>query len=232
MNKISKALLGTTLCVGLALAGGSAFAADLSAPPLMAVETSGGGYVSVFGGYGLATTVGAHSTATGVNVSVPFAAGYIIGGTVGTHLGSNARAEVELSYSSHNATGAAFVSGGGTGTATGSVGTLYLMGNVWLDLDTGSGFTPYIGGGLGVADVMPNITLDPGNLAYQTNAFGLAGQIGVGVKFALADNMSLDLGYRLKDVFNVSLTGSNGGSNLTNVNYLDQAVQVGLDINF
>lgn len=234
MLKLTTALLGTTLAVGLALAAGSAYAADLMAPPPSApdvVTTSGGGYVSVFGGYGFATSVGAYSTATSTNVTVPFSAGYVVGAAVGANLGSNLRGEVELSYSSHDATGTAFASGAGTGTATGSVGTLYLMGNLWLDLDTGSGITPYIGGGLGVADVMPNLTLDSTG-TYNTNALAFAGQIGAGVKFALTDNMSVDLGYRAKEVFNASLTGSGGASNLTNVSYLDQSVQVGLNIGF
>ena len=53
------------------------------------------------------------------------------------------------------------------------------------------------------------------------------------MKFNVADNMSIDLGYRVKDVFNATLTSTTGGaSTLTGVNYLDQAVQIGLNVGF
>lgn len=222
MTKFQRLLLGTTLTVGLALAGGSAFAADLMAPPAgeAVVSTSGGGYISVFGGYGLASAYNAHSTVAGTDFSAPLQAGYIIGVAVGAHVAPNVRLEGELSYSSRNL--------GTFPGASGSLSTLYLLANAWFDLDTGSAFTPYIGGGLGVADIMPNMAF--GGNTFTTSAFAPAAQLGVGVKFNVADNMSIDLGYRVKDVFNASLTGS--VANDSNVNYLDQSVQIGLDIGF
>lgn len=148
----------------------------------------------------------------------------------------NLRGDVELSFASHPVSRTATISfsgGSGTVTTTGGVGTVYLLGNIWYDFDTGSTFTPYVGGGLGVADIMPNVTLAGiGTVAYNTSAFALAGQIGAGVKFKVADNVSLDLGYRVKDVLNGSLTGTPTGTNLTGVTYLDQAVQVGMQFGF
>jgi len=235
MKKLTLALMGSTLAVGLALAAGSAYAADLMAPPpaeAAVVTTSGGGYISVFGGYALATTATGIATQGGYNLSVPIGAGYIIGGAVGTKLGSNVRIEGELSYVSHSVNSTFASSGpGGTGSATGTTGTVYLLGNVWLDLDTGSGFTPYIGGGLGVAAITPNLTLDSA-ATYNTTAFAPAAQLGVGVKFDIADNMSIDLGYRVKDVFNATLVSNNGASTVNGLGYLDQSVQIGLNIGF
>ena len=51
MQKLQRILLGTTVTLGLALAGGSAFAADLMAPPPEApatISTSGAGVVAEF----------------------------------------------------------------------------------------------------------------------------------------------------------------------------------------
>jgi opacity protein-like surface antigen len=203
------------------------------APPPAAdvLTTSGGGYISVFGGYGLATTLSGVSTQGPFNLSVPIGSGYIIGGAVGTHLGDSVRLEGELSYVSHSVS-SSFASSGGTGTATGNTGTAYLLGNVWLDLNTGSGFTPYIGGGAGLAAIMPNITIDTA-ATYNTTSFAPAAQLGAGVKFDVSDNMSIDLGYRAKYVFNATLNSTTGGaSSITGASFLDQTVQVGLNIGF
>jgi len=235
MKKMTLALLGSTLAVGMALAGGSAYAADLMAPPPVeaaVVSTSGGGYISVFGGYAAPTTINGVYTTNGAAFTAPFGSGYIVGAAIGTHLGSNARIEGELSYSSRAVSGNISASGV-TFPTTGNESTLYLLGNVWLDLDTGSGFTPYIGGGAGLAVVMPNVTYTgaPGG-TFNTTAYAPAAQLGVGVKFNVADNMSIDLGYRAKYVFNAGLTGTGTSGGLSGVNYLDQSVQVGLNIGF
>jgi len=234
MEKMKYVLAATTLAVGVALAGGSAYAADIAQPGVVqapAPAALAGSYVSVFGGYAFGNSVSAHATQGSYNVSTPYNGGYIIGGAIGTHLMPNLRGEVEVSYVSHGASGQSFASSGGVGTATGSTSTLYLLGNLWYDIDTGSAFTPYLGGGLGAAVLMPNVTLDSGG-TYNSDAVAFAAQLGAGIKFQLADNIALDLGYRAKDVFNASLTGSGGASNVTNVNYIDQSVQAGLTFGF
>ena len=58
-----------------------------------------------------------------------------------------------------------------------------------------------------------------------------AGQLGLGSKFQLADNMTVDLGYRAKGVFNATITATNG-PNATAVHYIDQTVQLGLTVGF
>ena len=238
MKKITLALMGSAISAGLALAGGSAYAADLMAPPPAAavVTTSGGGYISVFGGYALPMTVTGTYTTNNATFSAPFGGGYIVGGAIGTHLGDNARIEGELSYASRAVSGnISATPPGATLPTTGNEATLYLLGNVWLDLNTRSGFTPYIGGGVGAAALMPNITFAgaPGG-TYNTASFAPAVQLGAGVKFDVSDNMSVDLGYRAKYVFNATVPTAAGGpdGSLAGVSYLDQAVQIGLNFGF
>ena len=239
MEKIRGLLLGTTLAVGVALAAGSAFAADLptgvvSAPA--AVE-AGGSYVSVFAGVAFPVTAsGGYSDST---FDADFQTGYIVGGALGTHLAPNLRGEIELSYVSHNVSGTLTVhtSGGASQptTDTGGLSTLYLLGNLWYDIDTGGGITPYVGGGAGLAVVMPNnFAFGSGGEVFSTAAVALAGQLGVGVKFQLADNMTVDLGYRAKGVFNATLVPNSGTgtNNATAVHYIDQTVQLGLTVGF
>ena len=91
MKTIRNALLGTTLAVTVALAGGSAFAADLSMPkpvkvaPAPAAES--GNYVSVFGGLAIGGSLsGQMSTSdTGLyDIDIALQHGYVIGAAVGT----------------------------------------------------------------------------------------------------------------------------------------------------
>jgi opacity protein-like surface antigen len=244
MKKIEAALLATTLAVGLALAGSSAFAADMPQSDVQgtvtapAPEALAGTYISVFGGYSFPFSATGVYTTNSAAFTMPFGSGFIIGGAIGTHLAPDVRGEVELSYASHNVSGliSATLPGGGTFTAattTGSESTLFLLGNLWLDIDTGSGITPYLGGGLGLGVVMPNVKYSglPGG-SFTTAGYGLAAQLGAGVKFAIADNMSLDLAYRAKGVFNTSLKGTGTDGGLSGVNEVDQSVTIGLDIGF
>jgi len=236
MEKIRHLLLGTSLAVAVALAGGSAFAADLpqgvvSAPP---PAEAGGSYVSVFGGVALPVTASGNY-GSDTTFDAAFGTGYIAGAAIGTHFAPNLRGEVELSYASHNVTGTLTVgSPGGSFTTTdsGSLSTLYLLGNLWYDIDTGGGITPYIGGGAGLAVIMPgNFAFGSGGASFNTDAVAPAGQLGLGIKFQLADNMTVDLGYRAKGVFNATLTGTNG-PNATSVHYVEQTVQLGLTVGF
>jgi len=67
------------------------------------------------------------------------------------------------------------------------------LGNVWYDFDAGSGFVPYIGGGIGFA------------LLKDKNSFGtrsedetvFSAQLGAGLQYAVSGGFVLDLGYRM-----------------------------------
>ncbi len=226
MTRIQKLLLGTTLSVGLALAGGSAYAGG---------ATGDGGYVSVFGGYSLPTTATGHYSDE-TTFTANYNAGYLLGAAVGGSVMPSLRAEGELSYVTHDVNGTLGLNvGGATGSTsdTGSLSSIYLLGNLWYDIDTGSGFTPYIGGGAGVAYVKPtNFTFGSGTEAFNTGSFAPAAQIGAGVKFDIADNMSVDLGYRAKGFFNATFAPDSGPNSATGVSGIDQSVQVGLTIGF
>jgi outer membrane autotransporter protein len=224
--------------VGLALAGSSAFAADLMAPsdPGVVVQDAPSGYISVFGGYAFGTTANGHYSDT-TTFDLPLNGGYLVGGALGMNVAPNLRAEVEVSYASHDVTGTLTLHraiGDVTTTATGGLNTLYLLGNLWYDIDTGSGFTPYLGAGVGAAVLMPNnFSFASGAETFNSPAVALAGQLGAGIKFNVSDNISLDLGYRARGVFNATLKPNAGGTNsATNFHYIDQSVQVGLDIGF
>ena len=187
--------------------------------------------MSVFGGVALGAEITGSYTAVPYLPTFPLDTGYILGVTFGADVTPNLRGEFELSYANHSATGTAIsVPGPHHFPESGSVSTVYLLGNLWYDIDAGSGITPYIGGGLGAGYVMPNFI--SGSWSYSTPYWAPAAQVGVGVKFALADKVGLDLGYRLRATFNGTMIGNGGASNVSGTTTIDQTLQVGLNFGF
>ena len=216
----------------------AAYAADLqrgvvAAPAPAALS---GAYVSVFAGAGFDPHVTGHYTGafSGFSVDFPLQTGYLIGAAIGTHLTSNLRGEIELSYAAHGANGATTTTRPNGSTFTepdaGNFNTTYLLGNLWYDIDAGGGITPYLGGGIGAAVLMPNFS--SGGYVYGTNLTAFAAQLGAGFKFQLADNMTVDLGYRAKGVFGGTMLAATGGVSVGSVQSIDQTVQAGLTIGF
>jgi opacity protein-like surface antigen len=119
--------------------------------------------------------------------------GYIVGAAIGTELLPHLRGEVEFSV---------------VKTDLGSMGSTdidntgyNLLGNLWYDVDTGTSFTPYIGGGAGWAyDVMSDGTTDEW-------ISGLTYQLGAGVRFAATENIGFDLGYRYRVRSHADISG-------------------------
>lgn len=195
---------------------------------------AGDWYVSLFGGAAFAPG----DVADFVNYGVEYPdsydfddrAGYALGITVGTKVFDFMRIEGELSgtitrgehYSTYYATN--FES---------DVSALYLLGNVWLDLNTGSGITPYIGGGLGAAYTYVNL-LDMWSGDWGYHGVGFAYQLGAGVQVDVADNVKLDLGYRYKAASNLSLddTDEPGRDSLEDYDLSAHVLQAGLTFKF
>ena len=80
--------------------------------------------------------------------------------------------------------------------------------NLYYDIDTGTKFTPYIGGGIGYARVKskaavtgdtPFGAIDMNSSTHENN---FAWQLGFGVSYQVTDNIDIDLGYRYSDYGN------------------------------
>jgi len=71
--------------------------------------------------------------------------------------------------------------------------------NVYYDFHNSSSFTPYVGGGIGIAFVSAEAKVKSGGLNVNLDAdrqSNFAWNIGAGVAYAFNDNISLDLAYR------------------------------------
>jgi opacity protein-like surface antigen len=92
-----------------------------------------------------------------------------------------------------------------TGTAAaasndGSVRTFTLMANAWYDVDMGSNFKPYVGGGVGYADNEVKH-----GLVFNGSGGDFAWQLGAGVNYQISEKTSVGLGYRYLDAGDVTL---------------------------
>ena len=172
-----------------------AFAADLvvdaAAPP--AADAPSRSYATFFAGASLPhadINLFDSSIPLSFNFDIGFDTGYIIGGAIGTTLAPSLRGEVEFSVV--NSSPNEFF---GIPVDSGINTTGYnLLGNLWYDFDTGSSFTPYIGGGLGYGyDVITG-----NGSSNDINTSGVLYQLGAGVRIAATDNIGLDLGYRYR----------------------------------
>lgn len=116
--------------------------------------------------------------------------GFKASGFLGRHITDNLRGEVELSYLRSNANCL-----GKCGSTEFDFSDLAVLGNVWLDLPLDRGWTVYGGGGIGVGHFFIQ-----GDSAADNDAAGWAFtyQAGAGVRLALDDLTTIDLGYRFQ----------------------------------
>ena len=109
---------------------------------------------------------------------------------LGTSLQDDIRVEAELGYRK-NDLDEIKVDGLGSGDIDGDVTTVSLMGNAYYDFSTESSFSPYIGAGLGYANIEGDLD-DFGD--EDDNVF--AYQLILGGSFPSSETLSVDLQYR------------------------------------
>lgn len=107
----------------------------------------------------------------------------------------------------------------------GSRATLSLMANAWYDLDVGIGFTPYLGGGLGIQYVRyeidrprdlsrfePEVVSAARTIGGDDGDWVLAYQIGGGVAYRLMESLVVQVGYRYMGAGDPKLTSLSDSS--------------------
>ena len=212
--------------------GAAAQAADLYTPAPMPAYT-GGWYFSAFGG---ANWLNDTSFNVGIPVVNAYDTGYLVGGAIGYDMGPamgplGVRVEAELSYRDNDVkshtnpdTGASLAN------PVGSTSALAGMGNVLFDLNTGSAFTIYGGGGLGVANVEFDAHGTAGNPPVMDDGDTVfAWQAIAGIGYEISPGWMLDVQYRYFNASDVSL--SNGVTSST-TDYESHAAMGGIRIKF
>jgi len=231
--KTRKLLLITTALATLSLVATSANAAEGYASIF--------GGVSFMPKPRLAGTNHTHSTTyvfqSSQSVDTSFKTGYVVGGNFGVKWDSGLRTEVELALRQHSSKKnghlrTSYVAGYISGTTVHQNTPVFsttsdrdvttdlhmraysLMANAWYDFDFGMGFTPYIGGGMGLAQVQIDGSIDGARIA-EKNDVVFAWQAGAGVAFPVTDSIKAFVDYRYFAANDAHLRlepGFNGGS--------------------
>ncbi|NOR25027.1 MAG: outer membrane beta-barrel protein [Desulforhopalus sp.] len=135
------------------------------------------------------------STAPGITLEFESDMGYALGGAIGYGFG-NFRIEGEIAYQTNDLDQIKAL--GVSVDATGDTSSLTGLLNGYYDFNNTSPFTPYISGGVGVAKVEINDVSIPGSGFSNVNDDHtvFAYQVGVGVAYAIKENLSFDVKYR------------------------------------
>jgi len=148
------------------------------------------------------------------SATMTFNNGYLFSGAFGYKFNGGFRLETEASYRKHDLDKLAGVA------ANGDVTIRSMMVNGVFDFDTGTGWSPYLGLGVGTANVDYNgSTLNASGSDY-------AYQILAGFGVDLGSGTTLDVGYRYFDPNKVTLDGVRTSDNSSH------DVQVGLRFTF
>jgi OmpA-OmpF porin, OOP family len=235
----------------------AAVALTMSAPSAQAAS----GYVSLFGGGSFLekpsfsgsshSFTGPYDFTSSQSIDTSFKTGFVVGGNLGVDWGTF-RTDIELAYrgnkSAKNArlkthyhvdytyAGNPYSYDTSRDDAVASklnLNAYSLMANVWYDFHNilPHGITPYVGGGLGLAEVQLSGSLD-GSKINTRNDTVFAWQLGAGVSAPITGKLTAFLDYRYFNTGNVHLKLSpnfHGGD--VDGDYRDHTVLVGLRIN-
>lgn len=158
-------------------------------------------YVSLFGGASFPQDV--DSRLSGLSdAQTALESGFLVGGAVGGLVYDSLRLEGEVSYARNEAEGPTDFPGLIVLPTEGDLSAIYLLANLWYDVDVGRRVTPYIGGGAGVAFVDADLSLPLASTVagLKDDDTAFAWQLGAGVKYGLSRDFALELGYRFRRV--------------------------------
>ncbi|WP_260749992.1 outer membrane protein [Geoalkalibacter halelectricus] len=114
-------------------------------------------------------------------------------GAIGGEFAGDFRGEIELGYR-NNDLDRLHADGGGSVSIGGDVTTISLMANIIKDFPLGTGFTPFIGAGIGMANIEAEIRFAGLSDKEDDNVFAYQFFAGGGID--LAPKVKLDLQYR------------------------------------
>jgi len=217
--------------------GSSAQGADLYTPmPEPVPAYAGGWYFSAFGGANWLDNT-SFDIAGPATVANDYDTGFVVGGAIGYDMGPamgpfGLRLEAELSYRDNDVDSHS-VGGAAQPLPTGGTSALAGMGNILFDFNTGSPFTIYGGGGLGVANVEFDGHGAGGTVLMNDDDTVFAWQAIAGVGFEVAPGWVLDVQYRYFNASDVSLTSTPAaGSVSSSTDYESHAVVAGFRLKF
>ena len=158
---------------------------------------------------------------------ITFDNGAVITFALGTTIGNAGRIEVEVGARKNDRDEISFDDYDGDFDRDGDVTTVSLMGNAYYDFKNESRFTPFIGGGLGFANVEYDVDsfIGIGDPDVKEDDNVLAYQIILGCGYAAIEQLSIDLQYRFFSTEDPEIDG-------IDVEYQSHNVMLGLRFSF
>ena len=135
---------------------------------------------------------GGRSSRTYNTVGGAFAVGYYL-----NRLDSRVPLRAELEYAARGDVRASWDSGShiGAGKFEALFNVQTLQANLYWDIDTGTPFKPFIGGGLGLSFIYADYKT-AGSSNYSDSTTGLAWNAGAGIAYDINESITVDLAYR------------------------------------
>ena len=121
---------------------------------------------------------------------------------------------------------------------SGHLNALNLMVNVWLDINIGGGFKPYLGGGVGRGQLTLGSEIQiPGTTQefLDSSAWAFAYQVGAGIGYELVPGLTVSLGYRLTGTTTAELAWNainSGTDEILRTGPLHHSIDLGLRYEF
>ena len=156
--------------------------------------------------------------------------GYGVLGQVGYGFGP-IRLEGEIGFRRNDLS--TFSNSNGDLSPSGSIGGISGMANVYYDFDTGTRFTPYLGGGIGGLDLSTNNITAGGVGVTNDNRLAFAYQGIAGISYAVDEALSIKADYRYLRTVDEGLAveSSYGGGNASAA-YASHAIMIGFTYKF
>lgn len=176
------------------------------------------------GGLGVNLASDSDVTGTGISTNIEFDPGPVAMVALGYSFDNNFRTELELAGRWNDAETVGGASGSGDTTTTSG------MVNVVLDLDVDSDFTPYLGAGLGAANVENSGIATISNSTISDDDTVFAYQAIAGVSYDLGNMISVTADYRYFTTDDVSLTTASNVS--VEQEYASHSFLIGLRLDF
>jgi opacity protein-like surface antigen len=169
------------------------------------VHAEDGLYASVGGGVSFAQDI--DFSDAGQTVTLELDPGFLVGGALG-YQWQAFRLEGEFTFLQNDADklSALGVSVG----ADGDLSVLSGFANAYFDFDTQTPWTPYVGGGLGVANVSINDLSVVGSLPVDDDDTVFAYQVKAGVGYRLSPTMDITAGYRFLGTDDITIESVDG----------------------
>lgn len=205
----------------------------LFALPLLALLlfTSGaaakGFYVAGYGGLNVALNSDVDDSNQGID-EVRYDPGFAVGGAFGYKFGFKVRLEGDVTYRRNSVDDLEIL--GTRQNGDGNVNSTSFLVNAFYDFDNSTRWTPYVGGGIGIARVDWDDVEASGGARLDNTEYLGAAQLGGGVAFRVSERLELTANYRAFAT-NVAEFEDNIGDDIE-ITYVSSSIMLGLRVNF